>query len=772
MHTGYISAIHNPDPEGMITTLTRIRFLCFLALPALVLAACGTSVHYVKPPDWTDVLTRDSTITSLGPAFRGVVIFVDPGHGGEDAGFIGPTGTLREADVNLRVALRLREYLKRAGASVIMSRETDVAVPVEARAQQANVNNASMFVSIHHNAAPDMLSNHTATMYHSRSGSAGYQPSSHDLARYIQRDLAHVIGNPGPLTSFDGTLSDMQLEPEQGLLTLRPARMTAVLVECAFISSAYEERRLKIAEFNDIEAWGIFRGIARYLNAGIPTLKYSSPIVFPDPLPRLDINATDKTGILDESIRVFVDGKEEGFTYDRKTGRISVTVSRELSRGYHLLTAQVRNLNENACAPFSQYFAIGSPPALLRQTTEPTVLPPDPQAYSIVTITAVDTSGASMPDGLPIHVSTSDGLDTTIALTKGEATLTIGPGRAERVTFEASSGPVKTQGSIAIIPGTPYLRGIVMSPDGRPVTTATIAIIGSGAIVPMRHGEYIIAGSSTAGLEAFVTAPGYFARREVFTESPVQDPIVLAPVARGVLQGRRVLLDLRAPEVAASKTARVDERTLTCIEHLLRVSGANVEILPPAATRKKERQALLAASPDAVVIQVGVRKKLMKTALLHGAGAQTRSMAEQMSRALGTMSEFGSQAPMARPAVRDEFDKARIISIGIPGSDKKAFDAIAVPRIAWGIAWGVYSGMLAQEGYKLKGTKNVEVKVVDKATRKPAPNAEVELNHALRMVTDINGVCVFRAVSIQEDDVRLLEPDKYEITGVKTESIN
>ena len=92
--------------------------------------------------------------------------------------------------------------------------------------------------------------------------------------------------------------------------------------------------------------------------------------------------------------------------------------------------------------------------------------------------------------------------------------------------------------------------------------------------------------------------------------------------------------------------------------------------------------------------------------------------------------------------------------------------------MAWNAAWAVYNALLLTEGYKTKGTKIVEATVVEKATRAPASFVAVELNLALRAMTDAKGIVRFRAVGIAEDDVRVLDPDKFEVSGVKTDILN
>jgi N-acetylmuramoyl-L-alanine amidase len=79
------------------------------------------------------------------------VIVIDPGHGGPDSGAVGKSGLL-EKDVTLDAAKRLRKLLKKQeGFSVILTRETDVLVPLEERTQIANRSGADLFISIHTN---------------------------------------------------------------------------------------------------------------------------------------------------------------------------------------------------------------------------------------------------------------------------------------------------------------------------------------------------------------------------------------------------------------------------------------------------------------------------------------------------------------------------------------------------------------------------------------------------------------------------------------------
>ena len=512
----------------------KIFYRFFPLFAFLVIASffmqCGTSVYYVKPPDWQSNLRRDSTIESYASVLRGRTIFLDPGHGGEDRKSVGPAGDVVEADVNLRVALFFRDYLKQAGANVLLSREADQTVALEARAKLANANNADIFISIHHNATENAFTNYTSTFYHATPGKAGYHPSSHDLARYIQRDLAFVMGNPGSLASFDGTLSDYLLYPSKGFAVLREAKMPAVLVECAFFTSAYEEQRLKREEFNRIQAWGIFRGLGKYLLAGAPTIAYLSPVSFNVNRPVLEISMTDRSGIDDESIRVYVDGKEEGFSFNAKTGLVRVTPGEELTNGYHLLSARVRNKNVNHSFPFAKYFSIGKSPMALKIQTAPNELPADARAFSIVTITPVDSAEKSLPDGLPLRITSSNGIDTTLMTVGGKASLQMFASDSDAIQLSALHGPLVSRVTIGIKKNAFYTRGLIVTSDGKPASEAEIIFPDGKKIVASADGEYIVSGIPFFGVEMVVQKKGFFSKRETFLNELVQEPILLSAV--------------------------------------------------------------------------------------------------------------------------------------------------------------------------------------------------------------------------------------------------
>ncbi len=150
-------------------------------------------------------------------------IAIDPGHGGKDPGAVG--GQLRESEVALAISLFLRDELVRGGHDVLMTRDSDVFVPIRERCQVANAWHADLFVSIHCNAAQDERAHGAELLIYPGSARG--------------RDLAGHIW--GPLRDIPG-LRDRGIKLRDDLGVLRGTSMPVVLVETAFISNE-EDRR-------------------------------------------------------------------------------------------------------------------------------------------------------------------------------------------------------------------------------------------------------------------------------------------------------------------------------------------------------------------------------------------------------------------------------------------------------------------------------------------------------------------------------------------------
>jgi len=216
-------------------------------------------------------------------------IVIDPGHGGKDPGAIGKSG-LREKDIVLDVGLRLRKLIKeRLGANVIMTRETDVFIPLEERTAIANTKGADLFVSVHANAsrrtgakgvetyllgrATDRDAMATAERENSASEKSlntleliltdlmntAKKEESLRLAYYVQENMIGHLEKRYKVT-------DLGVK-QAPFYVLVNARMPSILAEISFISNPEEERLLSEEGHRQEIAEAILAGIRKYIQA-------------------------------------------------------------------------------------------------------------------------------------------------------------------------------------------------------------------------------------------------------------------------------------------------------------------------------------------------------------------------------------------------------------------------------------------------------------------------------------------------------------------------
>jgi N-acetylmuramoyl-L-alanine amidase len=174
-----------------------------------------------------------------------LVVALDAGHGGSDPGAIGATG-VQEKDVALAIAQDLRTLLVRRHIDVVMVRDADVFVPLEDRAQIAARDGATLFVSIHANAAVDSNANGTQTFY--------WTPQSASLAAAVLDEVSRAV-NLAPRAASQAPFK----------VLLDNDRIPAILVETAFITNPREESVLRDPGMQQMFAQGILRGLVRYL---------------------------------------------------------------------------------------------------------------------------------------------------------------------------------------------------------------------------------------------------------------------------------------------------------------------------------------------------------------------------------------------------------------------------------------------------------------------------------------------------------------------------
>ncbi|GAB6282194.1 MAG: hypothetical protein STSR0008_09380 [Ignavibacterium sp.] len=337
------------------------RFL-YILIPFLFFGCTATkTLYYDEPIELKDEKLLNKFIQDNSKYFIGKKFFLDPGHGGSDRRSKGYKGKVVEADANLKVALYLRDLLKQAGAVVIMSRDKDMTVDLKQRSIMANKSGADFFISIHHNAPGkegDNITNYTSTYYHATESDYEYEPMERDLAKYVQRDLAYAMRNSGGLGSFDGTYSDYIIYPKQGFAVLRQTEIPSILVECGFFTHYMEEERLALEKFNRIEAFGIFRGLFRYLKSSTPQIEFMMQNFASEDSIEFFYDIKDSVTIDSNSVVVYFDSvKTQNFEYDSLNKRVKVKLINP-SEGEHSIRIIAQNKNGNHSFPFDHKIQI------------------------------------------------------------------------------------------------------------------------------------------------------------------------------------------------------------------------------------------------------------------------------------------------------------------------------------------------------------------------------------------------------------------------------
>lgn len=233
----------------------------FVIIPSIVLllAVCFTGCGGYKYSGDVDFTKYEW--------LKGKKIFLDPGHGGKgdsDLFRTGPGG-ITEEEVNLRVALILRDMLEKAGAVVSMSREDDDDIPLEERVIMVKEIQPQLLVSLHHNGTARRMDkvNYPAVLIW---GNKRVRPESYDFASLLLDEFHRIMDEKGSI------LSDFSIYTETGTMILRETRYVCpgVIGEPGFFSDETNSIQLKDIHYNQQEAEAYFYAIARFFERGIP----------------------------------------------------------------------------------------------------------------------------------------------------------------------------------------------------------------------------------------------------------------------------------------------------------------------------------------------------------------------------------------------------------------------------------------------------------------------------------------------------------------------
>jgi N-acetylmuramoyl-L-alanine amidase len=224
------------------------------------------------------------------------IIAIDPGHGGEDPGAIGPTG-LKEKDVTLAMAFKLKELIDaQQGFKAFLTRDDDYFVPLNERVEKARKVRAELLVSIHADAFTRPEANGASVFALSERGATSA------AARYMaeKENQADKVGGMKQIVALDADvlnikreISDLTKERSEslakqvfrhmakvnrmhkrevefaGFAVLRSPDVPSILVETAFISNPEEEEKLGTEQYQTNVALALAQGLQQFLTKSV-----------------------------------------------------------------------------------------------------------------------------------------------------------------------------------------------------------------------------------------------------------------------------------------------------------------------------------------------------------------------------------------------------------------------------------------------------------------------------------------------------------------------
>ena len=215
---------------------------------------------------WQGTAVNASKNLSLSEG-GGLVLVIDPGHGGFDPGAVAADGTA-ESQVNLKVALQMEEIARLLGVRTDMTRREDVSTEsdpsaavrqrknsdLQNRVAQINGVSGGVLVSLHQNSLPQVPSVHGAQVFY------GETVGSLELAEAVQAALNQTVNDRAKGVKAAGG----------GVYLLKKAEIPAILVECGFLSNGEETALLNTQAHQNRLAVTILASVLGHLNQPSP----------------------------------------------------------------------------------------------------------------------------------------------------------------------------------------------------------------------------------------------------------------------------------------------------------------------------------------------------------------------------------------------------------------------------------------------------------------------------------------------------------------------
>lgn len=191
------------------------------------------------------------------------IIVIDPGHGGEDGG-ASANGVL-EKDINLAIALKLRDMLKAAGYKTVMTREDDISIydtstattrekknsDLKNRTEIINSDKNNILVSIHQNKFEQEKYSGTQMFY------SVNDPKSERLAEEMRQSVTGLLQPE----------NKRELKPaSDSIYILKQAQIPAVIAECGFLSNSEEASKLSNEAYQQKMSFALCCGVMNYVS--------------------------------------------------------------------------------------------------------------------------------------------------------------------------------------------------------------------------------------------------------------------------------------------------------------------------------------------------------------------------------------------------------------------------------------------------------------------------------------------------------------------------
>jgi len=251
--------IHNPQKRNLISC-NKFNILT----PLLIIVFLCLSLFFLIPQTISPTLSGKSFFKNIANNIPSkYTIIIDPGHGGKDPGKVGTSGTL-EKELNLKIALYLKEILEKQDMKVIMTRTEDKDLSttssnfkmsdMKERVALIKESNANLVISIHQNSYTSTDVYGAQCFYHTNSA------EGQKLASIVQNQI---------ITSTNQT-KIRQIKGNNDYYLLKHSSIPTVIVECGFLSNPEEEKLLLTEEYQRKMAWAIHLGVLQYLNRAAP----------------------------------------------------------------------------------------------------------------------------------------------------------------------------------------------------------------------------------------------------------------------------------------------------------------------------------------------------------------------------------------------------------------------------------------------------------------------------------------------------------------------